>query len=329
MAPRSNSQEQQIGFISRLQYLFTLVGMHMERLRKPPDFTPLKHEIEFYRAFYSQNTGRDLSQATILEIGFGQRPFRLIAMRWLGYNAVGVDLDQQLYEVRLSAIIDLVRSNGLLRTMKSLARRIVFDPHEYRGLYNFLHKEYGPSAPRGKGWLIKGDIGADATWARLPPKLDFVYSEDVFEHIPKESLATSLSAMQRHMVDRSVAVVTPNVFTGIAGGHDLEWYAYKVRNNANATTPAWGHLTGEAKPADTFLNRLSRKDFRELLGKYFRIDKEEVLLDENLGRQYLTPERRKALSQYDESELFSNKVRFSLVKNSGNPNNLAASPHVQ
>ena len=49
----------------------------------------------------------------------------------------------------------------------------------------------------------------------------------------------------------------------------------------------------------------------------------------DLGRQYLTTERRKALSQYDESELFSNKVRFSLVKNNANPNNLAASPHVQ
>jgi len=77
--------------------------------------------------------------------------------------------------------------------------------------------------------------------------------------------------------------------------------------------PAWGHLTGEAVLGDTHLNRLTRKEFRDLFMTEFDIVQEEETRPD-LGRRHLTAERRQALQAFDEQELFSNTVRFVLRK---------------
>jgi len=108
-------------------------------------------------------------------------------------------------------------------------------------------------------------------------------------------------------------VITPMIFTGISGGHDIDWYPHRVDVEDVSRTPAWGHLTGEAVPGDTHLNRLTRKEFRDLFMTEFDIVQEEETRPD-LGRQHLTAERRQALQAFDEQELFSNTVRFVLRK---------------
>jgi hypothetical protein len=254
-----------------------------------------------------------LTQARILEIGFGQRPFRLMALDRLGHDVVGVDLDEPIYNLRLGNIARVAKRNGPIRAFKSLARRLIFDNHEYRGLRSSFALAPSKSDKLDPSRLKTGDVSDPKTWAKLPGPFDFVYSSDVFEHIPPDHLRTALGLMAKAMSERSVAVLTPMVFTGIAGGHDLDWYPYRANEPLGERTPPWGHLTGESKAADTYVNKLSRKDFRAMLAEVFEIV-EERGLDPDLGRRHLTPERRAALKDYDEDELFSNRVFFVVRK---------------
>ena len=161
--------------------------------------------------------------------------------------------------------------------------------------------------------MFVGDLADVAVWRRVGDRFDFIYSEDVFEHIPRETLPLVVSLMADLISENGVAVITPMIFTGISGGHDLGWYPNLVDRNDISRGPAWGHLTGEAQIPDTFLNEMTRKDFRELFQLRFDILKEEQVLGD-IGRRHLTVERQRALQAFGEDELFSNKVRFVLRK---------------
>jgi hypothetical protein len=113
--------------------------------------------------------------------------------------------------------------------------------------------------------------------------------------------------------DDGIAIISPMIFTGICGGHDVGWFPHQVDLSDISRGPAWGHLTGESLPADTFLNKLTKQEFRDLLGKTFDIIFEENLLGD-IGRRHLTEERNEALLEFGEEELFSNKTRFFLRK---------------
>jgi hypothetical protein len=287
--------------------------MYVARLSKPEDLSHLAADLKFYEKTFNRETGADLQQARLVELGFGQRPLRLILLHSLGYNVRGIDLDQPLYWLNATAIVSLFKSNGAFRALKSLLRRVVFDRSEYSNLAGFIFKQYGKKLTFDPTVMIVGDLADAEVWASAGACFDFIYSEDVFEHIPRESLPQVVSLMAEAMSDNAVAVITPMIFTGIAGGHDLDWYPHRIDVEDRSRGPAWGHLTNETKPGDTFLNKMTRKEFRELFATRFDILREEPIRGD-LGRQHLTEERRQKLNAFDEDELFSNNVRFVLRK---------------
>lgn len=314
MEKASNSQNSRASLGTRIEYLVRLLGLHIERLRNPGDFEWLAQDVELYRRTYNEFTGEDLSNASILEIGFGQRPYNMTALHSLGYNVVGVDLDRPLEKLTFSAMREIIERNGMLRCAKTVGRRVVFDNTEYRGIDAMLQRKFGKPLKRlEERQLIVGDATHPATWDRMREQFDFVYSEDVLEHIPAEVLAIEL--LHHHMKDGAVAIISPMIFTGISGGHDLGWYPSVVDQPDGKRGPAWGHLTGETPPTDSFLNKVTRAQYRELFAPWFVIEREELVYP-GLGSSFLTEERRRALSGYDEDELFSNKVRFVLRKKS-------------
>jgi hypothetical protein len=235
----------------------------------------------------------------------------MIALCWIGVDIFGVDLDEPIYELNATRILRLFKTNSLTRSMKSIFRRAVFDPSEYRRISAMLQSVYGSGRPFDPKRLLSGDASESKTWAQLPDRIDMVFSEDVFEHIPSQSIPGVLKMMAARMSDPSIAVISPNIFTGITGGHDLDWYPHRVADKLHGRTVPWGHLTGEAGPADTFLNRLKRSDYRSMFEKDFII-LEESEPTPRLGAQYLTSDCRKKLAEYSDEDLFSNKVRFVL-----------------
>lgn len=309
----SNSQSRDLNSVQRLKYFIQLLALHVERLRKPSSFDWLASDIEGYREIFLQLSGQALVGHRVLEIGYGQRPFRLIAMQSLGYDACGVDLDQSMLQVSLSAVNDSIVRNGLYRTTKSFARRLVFDKSEYRSLAKMLASRYGVPLRPAYDKIFVGDASDETVWNDIGDGIEFVYSEDVFEHIPAERLPMLMRKLHQHMAPGGIAVITPNVFTGIVGGHGLDWYHSRVNEPLEGRSPPWGHLTGETPEADTYLNKLTRAQYRDILSEGFIIESEKAIHGD-FGRQHLTPERRERLKDYSDDELFSNNVRFVLRK---------------
>lgn len=76
-------------------------------------------------------------------------------------------------------------------------------------------------------------------------------------------------------------------------------------------TEPWEHLRRGRFPANTYLNRLARRDYVDIFAEYFWILEDEVMKP-RLGAQFMNNKIRSELSGYDDYELFSNSVRFVL-----------------
>ena len=123
-----------------------------------------------------------------------------------------------------------------------------------------------------------------------------------------EHLATQISP-------QGLAFIRPNVFSGITGGHFPEWYSAQVDRNIPRSSEPWEHLRKRRFKANTYLNELTRADYRELFSPHFEIIEERVF-EPDLGRRWLTPEAREELAAWSDEELFSNKVQFVLRRKS-------------
>ena len=114
-----------------------------------------------------------------------------------------------------------------------------------------------------------------------------------------------------NLKDDGVAVICVLVFTGICGGHRMEWYEENLGTDIRWRSEPWEHLRQDRFPADSYLNRLTLSDNRDLFKRYFRTVSEEVL-NPDLGREFFTDDVRAELQHWSEEELFSNIMRFTL-----------------
>lgn len=115
-----------------------------------------------------------------------------------------------------------------------------------------------------------------------------------------------------HWLDPSgIALIRPNIFTGICGGHLTEWFPPVVNSNMKRKSEPWEHLRKKRFQPNTFLNKLTRKEYREMFSQYFDILEERVKYPD-LGKKWLNPEIRQELKVYSDEEIFSNQVLFVL-----------------
>jgi hypothetical protein len=168
-----------------------------------------------------------------------------------------------------------------------------------------LHPNYDPQKVK----FIIGNAGNPDTWAGID-KVGIIFSTDVFEHIPKEDLQSLMQELRKHIFPHSIIVTKPMIFTGISGGHDLEWYPHRVETNKSNT--AWGHLLNPGFQPNTYINKLSKREYIDIYEEAgFKVVCDEATQG-RLGEKHLTPEKRSLLSAFDDYELFSNSVYFLL-----------------
>ena len=87
---------------------------YIDVTRQPVDFGWLFDDLNEYERLLRTYANTSLADARVFEIGFGARPYRLIALMSMGVDASGVDaevpmLDGSLREVR--AIYETTASN--------------------------------------------------------------------------------------------------------------------------------------------------------------------------------------------------------------------------
>lgn len=265
-------------------------------------------EIEEYDALLRHLTGVTLAKAVVFEIGFGARPHRQIALQSMGIDVRGVDAEVPVVSGRPSQFVNMVRRNGVERAAKSLVRHTLFDRDEQRALERAL---------RQRGFAPRLDparlIVADACDVDVEPgSLDLVISEDVFEHLHCETLEKVLAEMARWLRPTGIALIRPNVFTGITGGHLTEWSRHALRQPpSKRRSEPWEHLRQRRFEANTYLNGLTRAEYREIFAVHFEI-LEERATQPDLGREYLDPRAKAELADWPDDELFSNQTLFIL-----------------
>lgn len=308
LTKQSNSAGQ-VGIASKINYNLRLFAMRLKGGNEGAALADgVLDEIAGIVSEFEIRTGRKAAESTVVEIGYGARPARLFAFSGFFGRVVGMDLDSPV--LRLSDIAAVFRRNGFERGLKSLVRHALFDARSWKR----FHARLRAAAPRydpASVTILVGDAGGDAVWRDVPPA-DLVFSSDVFEHIPPGSLPAMLRSLAQRLAPGGIVITRPMVFTGIAGGHDLEWYPHRVDTNASAS--AWGHLLNPTFQTNTYLNKLRRADFAALFREHgFRIVRDHAMLG-RLGERHLSPQRRSELAAFDDYELFSNRVEFVLEK---------------
>jgi Methyltransferase domain len=305
---------------TKLAYAAELLRDHRDRYRRPDSFDWLFEDLAEYDELLRRHASIPLASARAFEVGYGARPYRLIALQSMAarepaMQASGVDMEVPILQGRVTEWWRALRTNGAERLAKSLVRHTLFDRAE-RARFD--------RALRHRGITPRPDLGAfivsDAAALKLHRRsLDLVISEDVFEHIPRASLDGLCSRIAEWLEPSGLALIRPNVYTGITGGHQVEWNRRSFsRAGSSRRTPPWGHLRGRTKPANTYLNALGRADYRRLFRRHFTILEERVKLPE-LGREYLVDEVAAELAGWSEEELFSNQVLFVLRPREGAP----------
>lgn len=277
----------------------------------PNRFAWLTEDLDQYHSYTQRLVDKPLTECKVLEVGFGARPYRLFALTGTAADAVGMDLDVPLLRGTPKEILTIWRANGAERALKSVARHFLFDMPERGALRAAIQKAGGHFSIDPSRFII-GDASEDRTWVRLAPSsFDLIVSEDVLEHVAADRLPQLLEQIANHLRPNGIALLRPFIFTGIAGNHLPEWYPHVVDKRQERRSAPWEHLRMDRFRANTFLNRLTRADFRSLIAEHFDILEENVKFPD-LGRQYLNFELRNELKHYDDDELFSNSVLFVL-----------------
>ena len=85
--------------------------------------------------------------------------------------------------------------------------------------------------------------------------------------------------------------------------------------DVNSSEDAWSHLLDPGFVVNTYLNRLTRRDYVEIFKSNNFSVLEDSAINGRLGEKHLTDVNKSKLLQFDDYELFSNFVEFVLKKN--------------
>lgn len=304
---KSHSSLSDLDPVQKLREAVSLFRARFLSKMSPASFDVLFDHLSDFASTYEEFTGQSFKDAGVLEIGFGPRPSRLIALMGMGIDVRGIDLDTPMLHFNLLGLFRILKKNGVDRAVKTAVRCLFFDPREQAALREAM-KLRGYTTHIDPARFLVGDA---ATYDFGDRKFDFIYSWSVFEHIPPADLSRLSARIAKMLTPRGIALLTPDVFTGITGGHLVEWYGHVVEADIARRSEPWEHLRKARYTANTYLNRLSRSDYRRIFTEHFEI-LEEKSIHPNMGRRWLTPELREELAAWDEDELFSNTVQFVL-----------------
>ena len=274
------------------------------------DFSDLQTFYEQHDEYTRNYLGRPLTDCKVIEIGYGARPNRLIWFYGQGVDITGIDLDQPILRGSPAEFLRVYRRNGWERALKTVGRWFINERHLRRAMLAELSRQRGTPLELPAERLAVGDAASESFWSQHRGAT-YVFSEDVFEHIPGPALERLLPAIAASMDPAGVAYVKPMVFTGICGGHHIEWYPHTFDQPLNRLTGPWEHLRQNRHPANTYLNKLTLADYRSMFAKHFDI-LEETCARPGLGSQFMTPDLREELKAYSDDELYSNGVIFLL-----------------
>ncbi|MHA6332888.1 class I SAM-dependent methyltransferase [Qipengyuania sp. CAU 1752] len=303
----TNSSAKGLSLWTKLGYYFKLLRIRTSMLGAEDAAARDVEDLRRIVATFEARTGRKAADSSVLEIGFGARPRRAFLLTAFFREVHAIDLDAPVLSLRQA--FATWRKNGFERAIKSVVRHALFDSREWPQYHAAAMKLLPGYAP-DKARLIVGSVSSPQVWDKIG-KIDFVFSRDVFEHIPEADLREGMRLARLHLSPEGMIITMPAVFTGIIGGHDPNWNVHLAEKNT--AEDAWRHLTDPGFKVNTYLNRLHRREYVRLFEETgFTVERDEAVFG-HIHAHLLTSEKRAELAGYDDYELFSNRVEFHLV----------------
>ena len=165
-------------------------------------------------------------------------------------------------------------------------------------------------------------------FTNVPPDTDGVIRQAVWrttlnerhwQHMALAMLQAGGEAnLAQALTPQGLVLISPAVFTGISGGHLVEWYPHTLKADMERRSEPWEHLRQRRFTADCFLNEMRLHEYHQLFERHFT-----VMAVHNLqaghGRSFLTEDVREELADYGVEELLGDKWRFVLRKKKGEP----------
>jgi SAM-dependent methyltransferase len=302
-------------WLAKLREDLALLAVRLEQDVDAAFFAPLEALYAEADALTRRYCGKPLTDCRVLEIGYGTRPMRMLWLWHQGVDVRGIDLDYPLLAFSPARLFRMARTNGIERALKSAVRYLVLDRRQYRAMREAL-VERKTLKPEASFWgdfasrLAVRNAADPAFWTEAG-RFDFIYSVDVFEHIPKPQVDAIVKAMAGALQPNGVALIRPDLFTGISGSHRPEWYKERLGEDFVRKAPPWDHLRENRFPANSYLNRMRLAEYEEIFGKYLAIA-EKKPIDYGQGREFLTPEIRAELAAYSDDELLTNNIDYVL-----------------
>lgn len=287
---------QKIGLVNRLSSAW-----HILRAYQRGVFGNAASAVRSHRVLCDLITTHARSEvkgARILDIGCGQTATQVALFAADGADVTGIDMEVPTYRMGLRTFVRALRMNGLERAVKSLLRHLLFD---WR-FFSQLRSEYGKALP-----LETMDVRImDASRLSFrDSSFDFVYSSAVFEHVA--DVRGAAREVNRVLKPSGVARIGVHLFPSLSGGHHLEWSC--PDENPSRRVPPWDHLFDNRFPANTYLNKLRLRDYRQILSEEMSVMSEERVYE---GERILTKDLERRLHQkgYAREDLITRGATF-------------------
>ncbi|HEX3356475.1 MAG TPA: class I SAM-dependent methyltransferase [Tepidisphaeraceae bacterium] len=245
---------------------------------------------------YQQQTGRDLQNTKALEIGPGTAMGQLLYFAQK-CDVVGIDLDVMASGWNPLNYLRVLRGNGLKRFLKTIGRKMIVSDRVFR---EAIRKKLGVAKLRHPK-IMQMDAArmsfADATF-------DFVYSFNVFEHIPDP--AAVLRDVRRVLKPGGVVYTHLHLFTCDSGFHDL-----RIISGKHEGIPYWAHLRPSQRDqvkASSYLNGLRLGEWQKILAEALPGASINYHRDENLRGELDALRKAGELAEYSDDELLIHSI---------------------
>lgn len=241
-------------------------------------------------------TGATIVDKKTLIIGPGQTP-REIAYLGLRNEVVGIDLDVIPQNPGIAGYMKMLKQNGPMRTLKTLARKSLgLDTKYANELRNQLGVDHLPRT------TMQQMDAAKMTFEK--ESFDFVYSFSVFEHLPDP--AGVLDETLRVLRPGGVAYISLHLYASEGGAHDI-----RIFSGNRASVPYWAHLRPEHEEKvqpNAYLNKLRVSEWEALFqqkmpGVHFEYEGFDPVSKKELLEQLAQLRKAGELKDFSDEEL--------------------------
>lgn len=247
---RQSYTSQPIGLRARSRELMRLWRFHTSSART--SVQALLGSAEEARNRLKQQFGFELRGRRLLEVGPGQFLIqsRLFALQ---SDVVAIDSDVIADKLEPGIVAEMIRHNGLLRAVKTVARKALGIDRTYAcALREALGVDKLPEVKLERG---------DACRMQFPDEaFEMVYARSVLHHVRQP--AAALSEMARVLKPGGVAYVGLHLYTGVNGSLDP-----RVADGAPPEL-YWAHLRDDRSVVEgASLNKLRLDEWRAVFGE--------------------------------------------------------------